>query len=94
MRYLLYNSYNEIAMRSWSISEARSKISDMFDAALTDGPQRIERRDRDAVVVVSEEAWNAIHREYGDFADLLLNVPLADDVLPRRRTARVANSGD
>ena len=32
-------------MKSWSITQARANISDVFDAALTAGPQRIERRD-------------------------------------------------
>ena len=76
-------------MRSWSISEARSKIADLFEAALSEGPQKIERREQDAVVVISASAWRTIENEYADFADLILSAPLEDDDLPTRRPARV-----
>lgn len=76
-------------MRSWSISKARSKIADLFEAALSEGPQKIERREQDAVVVISESAWRTIENEYADFADLILSAPLEDGDLPVRRPARV-----
>ena len=60
-------------MRSWSISEARSRIADLFEAALSEGPQKIERREQDAVVVISASAWRTIENEYADFADLILS---------------------
>lgn len=76
-------------MRSWSISEARARISEVFDAALTDGPQRIERRDQDAVVVIPEAIWDTIEGNYADIADLVLGAPLEESDLPPRRPARV-----
>ncbi|MBX3570896.1 MAG: type II toxin-antitoxin system Phd/YefM family antitoxin [Mesorhizobium sp.] len=76
-------------MRSWSISEARARISEVFDAALTDGPQRIERRDRDAVVVIPEAIWDTIEGNYADIADLVLGAPLEEGDLLPRRPARV-----
>lgn len=76
-------------MRSWSISEARARISEVFDAALTGGPQRIERRDQDAVVVIPEAIWDTIVGNYSDIADLVLNAPLEDGDVPPRRPARV-----
>ncbi len=44
-------------MRSYSVHEARSRFSDMFDRALAGEPQRITRHGKDAVVVVSEADW-------------------------------------
>jgi len=41
---------------------------------LRGGPQRIERRERDSVVVVSEAVWTRLAAEYPSFADLVLNV--------------------
>lgn len=76
-------------MRNWSISEARSRISEVFDAALTSGPQRIERRDNNAVVVVPEAVWKAIESDYADIADLVLSAPLDDADLPSRAPARI-----
>jgi prevent-host-death family protein len=76
-------------MKSWSISEARARISEVVDAALADGPQRIERRDSAPVVVVSEEIWRRLAAEYPSFADLVLSAPVGETDLPRRRPARV-----
>jgi prevent-host-death family protein len=75
-------------MHTWKITEARARIAEVVDAALNEGPQRIERRDRDNVVVVSEAIWARLAAEYPSFADLVLNAPV-DDALPERRPARV-----
>jgi len=75
-------------VRSWSITEARANISEVFDAALND-PQRIERRDSESVIVVAESVWNRLMAEYPTFADLVLNAPVDDEDLPQRRSARV-----
>jgi len=75
-------------MRSWSVSEARANISKVFDAALKLGPQRIERRDSEPVVMLAESDWKRLTAEYPTLADLILNSPLADDDLPVRRPAR------
>jgi antitoxin Phd len=79
-------------MRSWSITEARARISEVVDAALGDGPQRIERRDSEPVVVVAESVWKRLEAEYPSFADLVLNFPLEEEDLPKRRPARVLAS--
>lgn len=76
-------------MRSWSISEARANISQLFDEALKSGPQKIERREEAAVVVISEELWRSIEGDYADFADVILSAPIDDDILPLRNPARV-----
>ena len=39
-------------MRSWQLQQARGQFSSLVDAALTEGPQRVTRRGRQAVVVV------------------------------------------
>ena len=76
-------------MRSWSITEARAKISDVFDAALTAGPQKIERRDSEPVVIVAESDWNRLVTEYQTVADLVLNAPIAEGDMRERQPARV-----
>ncbi|MGN6466559.1 MAG: type II toxin-antitoxin system Phd/YefM family antitoxin [Rhizobiaceae bacterium] len=81
-------------MRSWSISEARARISEVVDAVLADGPQRIERRDSAPVVVVSEEIWQKLAAEYPSFADLVLDAPIEDADLPGRAPARVFDTQD
>jgi PHD/YefM family antitoxin component YafN of YafNO toxin-antitoxin module len=79
-------------MKSWSITEARARIADVFDAAIAQGPQRIERRDSEPVVMVAESDWNRLIAEYPTLADLILKAPLEADDLPKRRPARVLSS--
>ncbi len=80
-------------MRSWPLHEARSRIADVFDAATSGVPQRITRRGKAAVVVVSEEDWNRLCGGEADFGTFLASCPLTDADLPHRRPARVLRSG-
>ena len=63
-------------MKSWSITEARANISDVFDAALASGSERIERRDSEPVVMIGESDWRRPIAEFESFADFVLNSPL------------------
>jgi hypothetical protein len=76
-------------MKSWSITKARANISDVFDAALASGPQRIERRDSEPVVMIAESDWRRLVAEFESFADIVLNSPLEPEDLPERRPARI-----
>jgi prevent-host-death family protein len=44
--------------RNWSVQDARARFSEVIDAALGGQPQRVARRGKDVVVVVSEAEWN------------------------------------
>ena len=81
-------------MKTWSITEARASISSVFDAALQQGPQRIERRESEPVVMVAESDWNRLAAEYPDIASLILNAPLDRDDVPQRRPARILPADD
>lgn len=41
----------------WSIAEAKAKFSEVVERARHDGPQRVTKNGRDAVVVVAAETW-------------------------------------
>jgi hypothetical protein len=75
-------------MRSWSITEARAYISGVFDAALKSGPQKIERRDSEPVVMIAESDWKRLVAEYPTMAELVLKSPVEDDDGPKRRRPR------
>lgn len=80
-------------MRTWQLQSARSHFSEVVDAALKEGPQRVTRRGRDAVVVVSEAAWQqrAALADAGFARHLLAFPDDATEFLPRRRRpARVS----
>ena len=76
-------------MKSWSIAEAEAIMSDVFDAALVSGPQKIERFGSSSVVIVAESDWNRLFSEYRTFSDLVLEAPIEVGDLPKRRPARV-----
>ena len=76
-------------MKSWSITQARANISELFDAALSEGPQKIERRDSEPVVMVAESDWNRLVSAYPTIADFILHAPLVTGDLPARNPGRV-----
>lgn len=77
-------------MRTWQLQTARGRFSELFDAALGDGPQRITRHGRQAVVIVAEDEWNrrAAAAEDG-FGKFLATFPEEAGELRPRHPARV-----
>lgn len=78
------------APRSWSVQDARARFSEVIDAALRGQPQRVARRGKDAVVVISEADWNggAAAAPKMTLGEFLSTYPLApedvDLTAPRR----------
>jgi prevent-host-death family protein len=80
-------------MRSYPIHEARSKLSTLIARALKGQPQRVTRHGKDAVLIVSEKAWNARPKSAPTLADLFVTTLGADtqsfaDVLERQPWAK------
>lgn len=80
-------------MRSYPIHEARSKLSTLIARALKGQPQRVTRHGKDAVLIVSEKAWNTRPKSAPTLADLMLQTIGADplgfsDVLEREDWAK------
>jgi prevent-host-death family protein len=49
---------------SWQLQEAKNKLSEVVDRALSDGPQFITRHGRPAVVVISANTYHqAMHQD-------------------------------
>ena len=74
-------------MHSWPLQEARNHLRDVIDRALDEGPQRITRHGKQAVVVVSEAEWNRQTAPERPFGDLLADSPLTTEDRPPRRPA-------
>ena len=65
-------------MRTWLVKDARARLSDVMGAALAGDPQRVSRRGRDAVVVVSEAEWDRLRPPASKtFEDHLREFPLS-----------------
>jgi antitoxin Phd len=56
----------------WRLADAKNKFSELFNRALTEGPQRVQRRD-DAVVVIAARDYERLTGEAASFKDFLLS---------------------
>jgi prevent-host-death family protein len=61
---------------SWSVAQAKARLSELLDHALNDGPQAITRRGREIAVVVSTEEWHRKMSRSGSLAEFLAESPL------------------
>ena len=43
---------------TWTVAEAKAKLSEVIDQALSQGPQTVTRSGRKAVVIVAAEEWD------------------------------------
>jgi prevent-host-death family protein len=81
-------------MRSWLVRDARAHLSEVIDAALKGEPQRVTRRGKRAVVVVSEEEWSRVAKldHKMSFGEFLATFPLSPEewaeVAPQRHRPR------
>jgi prevent-host-death family protein len=71
----------------WRLQDAKTQFSQVVEAALQGEPQHITRRGKPAVVVLSEEAFDAYKRNAQaaapGFVAHLLAIPKADDAIER-----------
>jgi len=71
----------------WRLQDAKTQFSQVVDAALQGNPQHITRRGKRAVVVLSEEAFDAFKRNAQaaapGFVTHLLAIPRAEEDIER-----------
>lgn len=71
--------------KTWSVAEAKARLSDLINEALSGAPQTITRRGRSAVVVVSAEEWERREARRGTLAEFLATAPVdLTELLPPR----------
>ena len=58
----------------WQLAEAKNKFSELVNRALTEGPQRVRRRER-AVIVLSEEDYQKLKGQRPSFLAQLFDGP-------------------
>lgn len=61
---------------AWSVAEAKARISELLDRAISGGPQTITKRGREVAVVVSIEEWRRKTTRSGSLAAFLAQSPL------------------
>lgn len=72
-------------MATWGVASAKAQFSEVVERAMTEGPQRVTKSGRDAVVVVSAKAWDERTKPTQSAADFFLNSPLRGSGLNIRR---------
>lgn len=72
---------------TWTVAQAKAKLSEVIDKARHQGPQAITRNGKSAVVVVDAAQWEKMRKREprGSFADFLRNSPLAGSGLEVER---------
>ena len=74
-------------MAEWSIRDARNRFSALVNAALAGEPQRVTRRGKPAVVVLSAEEYERLRRleraGAPTLGELLLEIPQDDEEFER-----------
>jgi prevent-host-death family protein len=74
-----------MAADTWTIVEAKARLSEMIDEACTRGPQTITRHGRKAVVVVAADEWERKTRRVGTLAEFFAASPLRGSGLKIKR---------
>jgi antitoxin Phd len=76
-----------MASTDWSLQDAKNKFSSVVAAALRGIPQRVTRRGKPAVMVISVEEYERLHRlekaNAPAFTDVLLAMPQDDEEFER-----------
>jgi prevent-host-death family protein len=75
-----------MANGNWTVAEAKAKFSEVIEKAEKNGPQKITRHGKDAVVVVSAKDWERKTKRKGTLVEFFANSPLKGFELDLERT--------
>ena len=75
---------------SWQLQEAKSRLSQVVEHALREGPQTITLRGKPAVVVVSFEEFQNLTRPSASLREFFRQSPLYDTELDLERSKDVS----
>jgi prevent-host-death family protein len=73
---------------TWTVAQAKAKLSEVIERAETTGPQTITRNGRMTAVVVAAEEWERKTRRQGNLAEFFAASPLRGSRLKLRRRER------
>jgi len=71
---------------SWTVAQAKAKLSEVLDQAETHGPQVITRNGRKTAVIVSADEWERRTRRAGSLAEFFAASPLRGSGLTLKRS--------
>lgn len=71
--------------RTWQLQEAKNKLSEVVDEALSHGPQIITRRGVEVVIVIAYEQFQKMTASEQKLSEFFRNSPLAGEELDLTR---------
>ena len=77
--------------RAWQVQDAKARFSEFLAKALSDGPQIVTKRGKEAAVLVSAKLWHDLEaRTRPSLKELLLSDRArTDDLVTSRRRLRL-----
>jgi len=69
----------------WQLQEAKARFSELFTAVCDNGPQRVSRRGKETIVLVSEAEFQTLSGKASPFVDFLLTSPKAELEIERSK---------
>jgi prevent-host-death family protein len=64
----------------WQFAEAKNRLSEVFDKAVSEGPQKVTRRGRPTMIIITEEDLAKQKRPKRDFKGFLFSLPDMSDL--------------
>jgi antitoxin Phd len=76
---------------TWQVQDAKARFSEMLEKALSDGPQIVTKRGKQAAVLVSAKLWHDLEaRARPSLKELLLSDEArTEDLVPTRRKIKL-----
>jgi prevent-host-death family protein len=78
---------------TWQLQEAKARFSEVVKRAREEGPQHVSVRGAPAVVVLSEEAFDALTSRRPSIVDHILDGPAWPDDVVERINDRARDTG-
>jgi len=81
--------------KTWAVTAAKAKLSDLVDAAMKGDPQIITRRGEEAVVIISMKTYrSAITGGQGTLVDFFARSPFRDVTIAPQRSRETGREID
>ena len=76
-----------MSTQTWTVAEAKAKLSELLEKAKSEGPQKITKHGRTTAVVVAAEEWERKAERKGNLAEFLAASPMCRLRLKPRKLA-------
>ncbi|MDQ2900634.1 MAG: type II toxin-antitoxin system prevent-host-death family antitoxin [Acidobacteriota bacterium] len=76
---------SDATAKAWTVADAKARLSEVIQRAVSGGPQVITKNGHKMVVVVSVEEWERKTRRKGNLAEFFAASPLRESGLNVKR---------